>query len=74
MLVVVKDAVLISHPYRELANHITVDNAVTGRSVSGSNTSNFFGGCIYHSGIHFFVSSKKLVVLLQYCHKLVQCL
>jgi hypothetical protein len=32
---VVKDAVLISHPYRELANHITVDNAVTGRSVSG---------------------------------------
>jgi hypothetical protein len=35
MLGVVKDAVLISHPYRELANHITVDNAVTGRSVSG---------------------------------------
>lgn len=32
---VVKDAVLISHPYRELANHITVDNALTGRSVSG---------------------------------------
>jgi hypothetical protein len=32
---VVKDAVLISHPYRELENHITVDNAVTGRSVSG---------------------------------------